>query len=591
MFSRLLSLFALFCFPLLAMAAPIPAGLKVKDIKDVPVTADSVLVVQINGLERIKERVTTMMKAVDAGNAKSIGESIESGLKDFIGKDRDLAGLDVKGRFFIAFQNFDVVGGGELPMVVSLPVPDYKTFQKKFLTADERKSFRTAGEGVDEIEFEQLNKTVYLVDDKNGYVIATPNKELAEAYAAKFERLTPKRLDDLAETVLENDIAIYFNMERINNLYAAQIGQVKQFLPLVMQQMQNNLPPEQINTVKAYFDSFIRSFEDSKGFAIGLEARPEGMNFRLDFTIKAKTATAELLKDEKPTALANLMKLPKGYTAYHGSKFGETFVNLGRSLAEFTAAPEDDKTADAIKKYLEASSQSSIEWYTVNQDQNVLQLRTPKDPETIVKTKLKAMSMLTPGAKYTNLVLKDPVKVKEGDQKVGGWTFNRASMVIDFEESVVQKGDPAVKEAAIATMKKTMLEKPQQWFGTDGKSYMEVTAKDWDTAKVLIEKTLADKDTINEDKEAVALRKQLPSETTWMLMMDTSSMVNSIVQGRENLPDTPGIPGASLPAIKMVTAKGTFLGMALTVKPTGVRFDTFVPTAAVKVMMESKKDD
>ena len=591
MLTRLLGLLAIVCCPLLAGAAPIPAGLKVKDIKDIPVVADAVLVLQVNGLERIKERVTTMMKAVDANSAKEIGESVDKGFKQLIGEERDLAGLDVKGRFFLAFSSFDVVGGNDIPMVVCLPVPDYKTFQKKFLTADERKSFRFTSEGVDEIESEQLGKTVYLVDDKNGYVIATPSKTTAEAYAAKFDRLTPKGLGDLADTVLENDIAIYFNIERINNLYAAQIGQVKQLLPIIMQQMQNNLPADQLNTVKTYFDSFIRSFEDTKGLAIGLEARAEGANIRLDSTVKAKTPTADFLKDEKPTVLAGLMKLPKGYSTYTASKFGQPFVDLGRTIAELAAAPEDDKTGDAIQKYLDASNQSNIESYTVTTDFTTLRLSTPKEPETIAKTKLKAMAMMTPGAKYANLVLKEAPKTKEADQKIGGYTLHKASLVIDFEESLNDGGDAAIKEAALAAMKKATLEKPNHWFGTDGKNYLEVTAADWPAAKILIEKALADKDSITDDKEAVALRKQLPANATWLMFMDTSSLVNSIVESRENLPETPGVPGASLPAMQKVKTKGTYMGMSLTVKPTGVRFDTFVPTAAVKVMMESKKED
>ena len=163
--------------------------------------------------------------------------------------------------------------------------------------------------------------------------------------------------------------------------------------------------------------------------------------------------------------------------------------------------------------------------------------------------------------------------------------------MIDFEENLKDGGDAAIKEAALAAMKKVTLEKPNHWFGTDGKNYLEVTAADWPAAKILIEKALADKDSITDDKEAVSLRKQLPANATWFMFMDTSSLVNSIVESRENLPETPGIPGASLPAMQKVKTKGTYMGMSLTVKPTGVRFDTFVPTAAVKVMMESKKED
>ncbi len=396
---------------------------------------------------------------------------------------------------------------------------------------------------------------------------------------------------ELADTVLENDIAIYFNIERINELYAQQIAQVKQLLPLILQQGQNNLPAEQLNTVKAYFESFIRSFEDTKGFAIAAEARAEGVNIRLDSTIKPKSPTADFLKDDKPTPLSGLMKLPKGYSTYTASRFGQPFVNLTRSIAELAAAPEDDKTSDAIQKYLDASNQSNIETFSVATDFTSVRVSTPKEPEVIAKTKLKAMTMMTPGAKYNNLVLKDPPKTKEADQKIGGYTLHKASLVIDFEESLKAGGDAAIKEAAMATMKKATLEKPNHWFGTDGKSYLEVTASDWDTAKAMIEKTLTDKNTVTDDKEVIALRKQLPAESTWFMLIDTSSVVNTLVDTRENLPDTPGLPGDTLPAMKKVKTKGTYIGTALTVKPSGVRFDTFLPTAAVKVMLESSKED
>ena len=58
------------------------------------------------------------------------------------------------------------------------------------------------------------------------------------------------------------------------------------------------------------------------------------------------------------------------------------------------------------------------------------------------------------------------------------------------------------------------------WFGTDGKSYVQISAKDWDTAKGYLDQYLEGKTAVKNQKAYQETRKQLPSEATLIGLVD-----------------------------------------------------------------------
>jgi hypothetical protein len=569
------------------LAAPVPAGGKAKDVAEIPVRADSMLVVQLNGVTRTKERVQKMLEQVDAAFAKGIAAKLDEQLKEVL-EGRDLKGLDLNGRVFLSISSFAELGNGDLPIVVALPVADYKTFREKFLTASERKSFIAGKEGVDEIDFDLTGKSVYLVDNKAGYVIASANQEAVAKYAEKYESLTTKRLGTLAESFLTADATLYLNMERVNEVHGAQIQQGKALFNLIFQQGGMRLDQRQMEAMRVLFEGMFQVIADATGLVIALEARPEGANLRFDLGVQAETPSANVLAKEKPNPLKALDDLPKGMIAYSASRWGKALADLYQTLGGEVAAPEgDDKLTEVIKKWMEAYLAADGETVTVSGPQtSSLTTTVYADPSKVTAAKLKLMKRMTGGATYSNFVLKENPMVKEADQKLSGFTFHAASVEVDYQASVKNVPDEAAKEAAIEAMKKLVPEKQTVWFGDDGKRFVQVTAKDWATAKKLIDGFADPKARVGDDAAFAATRKQMPAEASYLALYETAETLNMISDSLNAMDTVVPVPGLEIPKLGKLKTDSTFIGLALSTQPRLARFDLFVPTAAVKVIRQ-----
>jgi hypothetical protein len=578
---------ALFADPAV-FAAPVPAGGKPKDVSEVPVSADAVLVVQVNGVDRTKGRVLKMLEGVDAGVAKEAAAKIDEHLRELL-EGRDLKGVDPAGRVFLAVGSFADLGNADPPVAVAIPVPDYKTFREKGLTVAERKSFAAGKDGVDEIEFEPSGQTLYLVGNKAGYVIATPNKETAEGYAGKFEPLTGKRLGTLADSFLAADVAVYLNVEKVNEVHGEQIQQGKQLFNLILQQGAGGLDKRQAEAARVVFDGLFQVIADAKGLVIAADARPEGANLRLDTAFQADTPSANVLAKEKPSPLAALNDLPKGMTAYSASRWGKAFADLQRALGgEFAAPDGDDKLAEAIENWTAAFAAADGESVTVaGSEMSTLSAAAFADPGKVTDAKLKMMRKLTGGATYSNLVLKQNPEVTEGDKKHAGFTLHAAGIEVDYAASVRDLADEAAKEVAIAAMKKLVPEKQTVWFGHDGKRFVQVSAKDWAVAKKLLDGFTDPKARVGDDPAFAATRKQLPAEAGYLSLFDTAETLGAISDYLGMFGEAVPVPGVELPRLVKPKGDPTFVGVAFTVQPRSARFDLFVPTGAVKAVRQA----
>lgn len=593
MFRHRLTVLAVACLfapPLLA--APVPAGGKAKDVTDLPVAANAMAVVQLNGLDRTKGRLAKMLEAVDAEAAKAAVAQFDEQFQSVL-EGRDLKGIDPTGRIFLAVGSFGDLANQDPPVAVAVPVPDYKTFKEKFLTAGERKTLMVGKDGVDEVELEtEGNTTTYLVDLTGGYVVLTPNKELAESYTGKLERLTAKKLGAVADSFLTADAALYLNVGRVNEVYGDTIKQGKQFFNLILQQGGMGFDPKQLQAARVMFEGVFQVVEDATGIVIGVEARPEGVNLRLDSTFGPDTPSAKALAAEKPNPLKALADLPKGMSTYTASKWSKAFADLRRSLGgEFTAPPGEDRLADAIEKFTELFDAATGESVAVSgPESSSLSVAVFADPGKVADAKAKLMKQLTAGAGYSNLTLKENVTVKEADQKAGGFTLAAAVIEVDYEASVKNVPNETAKEAAIEAMKKLVPAKQTVWFGSDGKRFVQITAKDWAAAKKLLDGYLDGKAKAGGDPAFNTTRKQMPDEAGYLALFETAGILSGLSDSFGALGDAIPAPGVEIPKIGKAKGDPSFVGVAFTAQPLSARFDLFVPTAAIKTIRQAMAD-
>jgi hypothetical protein len=575
-----------------AGAAPAPA---VGPNIALPYPAKSPIVLHINGFERTRDRLAKMLEALPPAEGKQVNATLTDGLAQLL-KNRKLDAVPKDGRVFLVVNDIPKLFSGDPAMAVLLPVTGYKEFKESLLTVDERKSIEKDGNGIESMKSSATGDevTLHLVDLK-GYVAITPSKDTAEVYAGKYTAAQSGAMGtDLSASYLNADVSLYVNMDVINDLYGDQIKQFKGLIDFALGQAQNmgmvpGLGKQQLDMAKVMISGLFQAIEDSKGLVIGFEFRPEGLSARAQVRFADDTQSADILKPETPTALAGLTKLPKGLSSYGGSKFGKKFTDLGAKFAqEFIADDGDEKGAERIAKLqAEIAAAGSSGSFTAGKglDQSIL-ITSYKDPQKALDATTKLYTGLTDNGKFGGLVLKAKPTVTAKAQSHRELSFTEIKMSFDFAASV--EGLPeAARDAALAQFKRLASEKTTLWMASDGKAVIQIGAKDWATAKSLLDEYLDAKTVIGSDAGFQAVRKNLPEQASLLYLLETGEAVTALVEQAKTVGQS--IPGGGFPALgstKPVKGDPTYLGFALTLKPQVATAELFVPGTAMNVAVK-----
>jgi hypothetical protein len=577
----------------IALAAPATAAPAPTVGKNVifPYPAKVPLVVQVNGFERARERLGKMLEALPPAEAKLVKEHLESGLKKAL-TGRSLSAVPKDGRLFLVVHDFSKLGDDEPALSVLVPVTSYKDFKASALTTAERKTAEKAGEGVESIKSAASGEevTLYLVDLKE-YVAISPSKETAQEYTGKYTRAESSAMgDDLGASFLAADVALTVNMDVINDKYGDQIRQFKGLIDFALGQAQMGgmipgLNKKQIDMVKVVLNGFVQAIEDAQGVVIAAEFRPEGLNLRGQVQFASDSPSDKMLKPETPTPLANLAKLPRGLNTYGGSKFGKKFADLTRQFAqEFAAGDDDEKGAKQVEKLLAevAAAGPQGEFAAGSPPDLAMTVTAYQNPTQAIAALTKLYQGLPASGRFANMVLKEKPKVTESAQTYRGFTFTEVRLTLDFA-ATVESLPENVREMTLNSLKRVLKEKTVFWIGTDGKVVTQLTAKDWEAAKKLLDEYLDGKTVIGSVAGFQVTRKNLPDDATAVSLFETGQMLIMLIEQVKTA--AAAFPGG-LPAIgtpKAVKGDPTYVGMAITLKPRVATVDGFLPGSAMNV--------
>jgi hypothetical protein len=575
-----------------AVAAPVPAEKPIGN--DLPIPATALVVVQLNGVERVRGRLETMLKTAAPDVAEAASKQFDDALSSAL-NGRDIKALSPDARVFVVVTGFDL-NAAEPPVAVLVPVRDLATFKEKLLTGDERKSWEKHDDGV--FSFDVQDRAMYVAEVPGaGYVAVARDKAAVGPFAGKFTRLTPGQMGDAtADGFLSSDLSVYVNLEQINEDFGDKIRQGRQLLQLLMQQgaaMGGAVDKRQLDMAKVVFDAMFQSVEDGRGAVLGLTFRPEGLALRADALFSSDSSTAKGLAQEQPATLPLLADMPGGLTTFVGGKIGQKLaLAMNQFGPEFRAEDEEDKIANVFNKAneLEAAAQAGGFAAAADTPGLVLNVATPADPAAWVEAKRKAFSGLTGGAWYRNVVVKDKPKVVEEAKKVGGFTLHEVKLALDFEATVKNIPDANIRDTTIASMKRMAMEKPTVWFGTDGKRVIQLTAGDWPAAEKVLTRYLEGKEKVGGDAAFKTTRGQLPEETSVVAMTEINRLAVTLSESFADLSETiPGLPIGKLPKLKPSAVGNVYLGIAIGMKPAAFRFDLFLPAESVKAVREMVK--
>lgn len=554
-----------------AGTAPVPAeGLK-SPLAQIP--ADSAIVIQVRGIEGVKDRLLAMIKNA----APDAVPFVQNQFNEMMGKAQGRLdkGLVKDGPHFIYLPK--VPEGPSPTGAVILHVTSYREFLGGFLKEDERKTLK-----VDEAGYETAtvdNETTYFINRKD-YAVVTPDKEAAELAVKKGPGLDTKLRREAAAKLLGPDVSLYVDMGAVNEKYGDQIKQGRQLMEIGIQQAGagGQLDENTLELVKHFYAGLFQAIEDSRLLLLSADFRPQGLAFHLEVGVAKDTPTDAVLKRGRESSLDELAKLPAGRASYTGAEVDGELFRLMQPWISGLMVGKEGKGAKAARAAFGQMIAAGPRIWTGCSAMSLrggLQIQYARDPAQSAAGALKLYQSMEPGEGISTAALKEKPEVKPNAQTHRGFTLHYARFTWDFDKLAQGPGGKDMADA----MKQYMGEGARIWFGTDGKILVSITAKDWAEARKLLDEYLDGKHTVGDEAGFRDARKQLPARASVLALLDVGRLGESLApmmagilkaQGKEVDPSKVKAPAAA-----------NFLGFALSLKAEHGALDFWLPSATV----------
>lgn len=542
------------------------------------------LVIQMNGFEKARNKLGKFLGNALPDLAPNLVKQLEDAIKD-AAEGRDLKAVTKDGRVYLFFTSLSELT--ENPRIaVLVPVTSFKEFKDTFLKADERKNLKNEGDGVESVKVDGKETTLFLAERKE-YVFVGVDKEAAKNFVKSNDGGLDKALSlETKNAFLKQDLSVYADLKEINRQFGAQIKEFKQAIEMGFEGAGGMIDKKQAEQIKQIFSGVLQLLDDGVATVIGIEFRDEGVNLKWMVQFGPGTETNGLLKQLKPATLAELGTLPSGHLAFSASNFDPSLSKtLSAMLKENTADDEDADAKKVIASVMKELSENgrSLELSAGDlMNGGALEIAQYKDSSKAIAAELRMFKAMTKSASFGGVPLKSKPEIKEKAETVGVFQFHQLKLAFDFDKAV-ESLPQEIRETTRTSMQKMMGDKATTWFGTDGKKILRISAKDWTSAKAIVESYLQGKSAIDKDESFQTTRKNLPNEATFLMVADTARLVEFILETvREATAGVPGaFPGGQLPPIKAPQAKPAYFGFALVLKAEYGSIDLYVPTAAV----------
>jgi hypothetical protein len=540
------------------------------------IPADAPIVGHIRGYERTKERIFSFLKTAMPDLAPMIQAQVEEEIKKGL-EGRSIKGLPPDGSIFGVITELPAPGQGEPSMAVIFAVTDYKEFRDGYLEEAERKTLkedRAAG-------YESVTvrgREVYMVDRK-GYAVVTLQKQTALKFAGKFAGIDAKLPKETAKHLLESDAAVYVDMAAVNKMYGTQLATFRQLSTLIFQQAGGQTDKATADMMKAVMNGFFQFVEDSRGLLMGWRFAPEGVAMHIQARVGADTKVNALLKKSVPGSMTEIGDLPEGKAGYLASVINADLFKAFGPLFHGVAAHEDAGqpkiVEDLLTQLAAADPKQMIGDYDV--PASGLSVWQYKDPGKVSEAYLKFFQALAKGETYGNMPLKEKPEVTASAQAHRDFKLHRVGMQWDFAK--LARRDPQGGEEMAQAMKSIMGEETNVWFGSDGKTFVQVTAKEWDAAKKHLDSYLEKTDPVAKKPGFIEAFKQLPSPATMVMLVDGPQYLQAMLYFFGVMVKDQPVP------FKVPPYKGPegviYVGMAVTLQPELGSFDMWIPAALV----------
>lgn len=585
---QLLTLTALAFLAAPLPAAPLPAAKT--GLSQIPAAAP--MVVHLRGLEGSVDRIIAYLKNALPDQADAAGLFIRNFSEGAGG--RDFTGLVKDGPHFAAFLEMPKEGMEGLPKAAMfLATTDSKKFLDGFMKEAEKKALKKEEGGFQSTVVADSGEPMFILE-RPGYVILTPIKDVAKQLAQKGVGIDTKISDELLEKYLALDLSVYLSMDLLNKDYAEQLKQMKK---LALEELSNNITAGTIEkgqgeVLTKLLHAGFQAGEDSKGFIAGLEFKPTGIALHAQSELRAGTPSSKALAELKQSKFEDIGRLPAGNMFYFGGELNAGLLNALKGVLYGQGVDPDSKEGKAIAAAVEALMKTKPTTQVTSSTAPIAGISTWKaeDAAGLYAAQMKVFEALTAGGNFGGMILKEKPTIKANAQKYKNVSFTQIKLVIDLEKFSAALGEnqglpEEFRKAMSNGMKKLIGESAEVYLGIDGKQTVQVTAKDWDAAKKLLEAYYEGKGTVRTLAGYGQIRKDLPTSGNLLVLVDVPAYLTVIVellkpaaQGMLPFPLPPKYPAAA-PA-----GSAGYLGMALTLGKDRGSADAVISAECVRLI-------
>jgi hypothetical protein len=558
------------------------------------IPASAPLVVYLHGLEGTKGRLVTMIKNALPDVAPQAEAFLDKILEEgFDG--RKIRGLAKEGPVFLVFTEVPKPGADVPKMALVLGVTKYADFRDNILKDDEKKGLKKDNNGVESVTLENGEAAYFL--DKTNYAVVGHDKDVVASFAKKQAGLDTKMSKVLSDRLQTGDVSVYMAMDAFNKEYGDQIKQGKQAIEEILKAGGEGLGKAEqsiLELAKNAVGPVFQAIEDSQGLLVTFEFRPTGLVFHAQTELRTGSVTSKNLKDFKPSAFAELGKLPAGQMSYTAIQTGPALFKALGGLMFGVVHDPDSKEAKDIQAAFDmlVKAKPSERFDASSLPPSGVQVLNYADPEKAIAGTLKLLGALESGNTFQPGMLKSKPVIKEKAQKYQNFDLTSIQLTWDLDKMVDQmaKDLPADARKELGEgMKKVMGEGMHLWIGTDGKAVLQVYGKDWTSAQKALDQYFKGEGTIGADATFKDARKELPAEATVLSLVDMVKFLAVYVDVLKPLLAQIPLPVPIPPNYPAMPAKGKagYIGVAVALQPERGTFDFFISTTAVNQVYKS----
>ena len=546
-----------------AFAAPVPT--EPSPLAWVP--AATPVVFHINGLHNLRDHVVAFLKNADPNDA----DAVQKGTEDFFQNGfmgHKIRGVPKDGHILVALMDLNHLNDQTPDLAVIVAVDDYKAFRDNLFDEEERKTLKSE-DGYESVALNGLfaGKVCFIIDKKD-HAVFTLRKERAIAFAKGGPGLDGRISKTHSDRLLASDLGLYVSMDVLNKDYAEMVKAARETLENQLKgadAAQDKTLKPLLAPARDALGPLFQAVEASSGILVTLDLRAEGLVVHADSEFRPNSKTAELLKDFKPTAFPGLGKMPTGQIYYVGMQTAPALFRLTGTMLFSSLIPPDGPEAKAVGEAIQGMVQAGPHdrVLAVTMPPSGIEVWRFDDPEKAVAAQAKLIEAT--GAALVKVgVLKDKPVIQPHAQKYKGFDFTAVRLNWDVEKMTASGDAPQARQAAL---KKLLGDGMNLWFGTDGKTFVQVTAPDWDAVEKQLDGYQKGDDTVGADKQFAVVRKALPAEATVVMVIDAGRYSQLIG----------GLMPAPIQRPNALNGKPVYVGVAATLEPGRVSLDLSLP--------------